>query len=103
MRKQGDSGGKGYLVIRVSISDPAAYEEYKRLSGPAVAQYGGRFLARGGLRETLEGPEEQRRVVLIEFPDCAAARTFYHSPEYARAIQCRKDAATAEFLLLEGT
>jgi len=94
--------GKGYLVIRVAIRDPGAYEEYKRHSGPAVAQYGGRFLARGGMLETLEGPAETRRVVLIEFPDIEAARQFYFSPEYARAIECRRDAASAEFLLLEG-
>jgi len=94
--------GRGYLVIRVHITDPVAYEEYKRHSGPAVAQYGGRFLARGGMLETLEGPAETRRVVLIEFPDPQAARRFYLSPEYARAMECRRDAARAEFLLLEG-
>ena len=36
-------------------TDPRLFEEYKKLSPPTVAQYGGRFLARGGHTETAEG------------------------------------------------
>lgn len=93
---------KAYVIVRANITDPGAYEEYKLHSGPAVARYGGRFLARGGAMETLEGPAEQGRVVLIEFPDMDAAQRWYHSPEYQHAISIRKDAATAQFVLLEG-
>lgn len=93
---------KAYVIVRANVTDPEAYEEYKQHSGPAVARYGGHFLARGGLIETLEGDEESRRVVLIEFPDLDTARRWYSSPEYQNAISIRKDAAKAQFLLLEG-
>lgn len=93
---------KAYVIVRVSISDPEAYEEYKQHSGPAVVRYGGHFLARGGVLETLEGETETGRVVLIEFPDLEAARRWYNSPEYRYAISLRKDAADAQFVLLEG-
>ncbi|MDH3400525.1 MAG: DUF1330 domain-containing protein [Chromatiales bacterium] len=93
---------KAYVIVRANVTDPEAYEEYKQHSGPAVARYGGHFLARGGLLETLEGDEEGCRVVLIEFPDLDTARRWYNSPEYQHAISIRKDAAKAQFLLLEG-
>jgi uncharacterized protein (DUF1330 family) len=93
---------KAYVIVRAKVTDPEAYEEYKQHSGPAVARYGGHFLARGGLLETLEGGEESGRVVLIEFPDLDTARRWYNSPEYQQAISIRKDAAKAQFVLLEG-
>jgi uncharacterized protein (DUF1330 family) len=93
---------RAYVIVRADISDPVAYEQYKTHSGPAVALYGGRFLARGGLLEALEGPVESSRVVLIEFPDLETARRWYNSPEYQFAISLRRDAAKAQFLLLEG-
>jgi uncharacterized protein (DUF1330 family) len=93
---------KAYVIVRAKVTDPEAYEEYKQHSGPAVARYGGHFLARGGLLETLEGGEESSRVVLIEFPDLDTARRWYNSPEYQQAISIRKDAAKAQFVLLEG-
>lgn len=93
---------KAYVIVRANVSDPEAYEEYKQHSGPAVTRYGGHFLARGGLLETLEGGAETGRVVLLEFPDMEAARRWYNSPEYQYAISIRKDAAKAQFVLLEG-
>lgn len=93
---------KAYVIVRANVTDPDAYEEYKQHSGPAVARYGGHFLARGGALETLEGDPESDRVVLLEFPDMDTARRWYNSPEYQHAISIRKDAAKAQFLLLEG-
>jgi uncharacterized protein (DUF1330 family) len=94
---------KAYVIVRASVTDPEAYEEYKQHSGPAVVRYGGHFLARGGLLETLEGQAETGRVVLLEFPDLEAARRWYNSPEYQHAISLRRDAADAQFILLEGS
>ncbi len=34
---------------------PAAYETYKALAQAAIAEYGGRYLVRGGAAEILEG------------------------------------------------
>ena len=36
-----------YVLNDMEITDPAMFEEYKKLSPATVAQYGGRFLARG--------------------------------------------------------
>jgi len=89
-----------YVVAQVRVSDPAAYEEYKKLSGPAVAAYGGRFLVRGGQIEMLEGESPAERVVLVEFPDAETARAWYDSEAYRAARAVRAPASQAVFTLV---
>lgn len=91
-----------YIVVDALVTDPAAYEQYKKLSPGAVAKHGGRFLARGGRTEVLEGGWQPNRVVILEFPDVAAARAFYDGPEYREAREARKDAADFNMILVEG-
>ena len=91
-----------YLIVRASVSDSAAYESYKRLAQRAVQRFEGRYLVRGGDSVTLEGAEEQRRVVVIEFPSMERARAFYDSAEYQEARSYRVGAAEAQFIIVEG-
>ena len=63
-----------YVINDMVVTDPELFERYKQLSPPTVAQYGGRFLARGGQIENLEGDWSPRRVVIIEFPSLERAR-----------------------------
>lgn len=91
-----------YIIARVKITDPRKYEAYKALTPAAVAAHGGRYVVRGGPVRTLEGEPETRRVVVIEFPDLAAAETFYHSAEYQTAKAKRDGAAEGQFIIVEG-
>lgn len=91
-----------YLIVRLEVSDPARLKEYATATPPIIAQYGGKFLARGGHTVTLEGPTETRRVVVIEFPSLAAAEAYYHSAQYSEARKLRAGAAIAEFIAVEG-
>ena len=74
-----------YIVVDCEVTDPAKYEQYKELAPPAIARYGGRYLARGGASAVLEGDWQPKRVVILEFPSLAAAKEFYDSPEYRAA------------------
>ena len=67
-----------------------------------VAAYGGRFLVRGGATQTLEGDWSPKRAVVIEFPDAAALRRWYDSPEYAPLLALRKRAARSTLVAMEG-
>jgi uncharacterized protein (DUF1330 family) len=93
---------KAYVLVDVEVTDPAAYENYRKLSGPAAAAYGGRFIVRGGETEVLEGDRVPHRVVVLEFPDADAARAWYDSPEYREARAARANAAHGSFVLVEG-
>ena len=62
--------------------------------------FGGK--ARSASTETLEGDEETRRVVIIEFPDAAAARAWYESDEYQALKGIREDAGDGQFIIVDG-
>ncbi len=91
-----------YIIARVEVTDADKYETYKAAAPAAIAKYGGTYLARGGAVETVEGEDESRRVVILQFPDMDAARTFYNSPEYTAAREKRAGAANGQFLIVEG-
>ncbi len=91
-----------YLIARVEVTNPEAYENYKKLAAEAIAKYEGRYLARAGNMETLEGDEESRRVVIVAFPTLEQAKKFYDSPEYQEAKAARKGAAKGQFVIVDG-
>jgi uncharacterized protein (DUF1330 family) len=67
-----------------------------------IAQYGGKFLHRGGGVQPLEGDWPQRRRVLLEFPSKERALEWYNSPEYEKPLALRKAHSNGRLLLLEG-
>jgi len=92
----------GYIVLDVVVRDPVAYERYKQLAGATVTAYGGRYLVRGGVAETLEGSWRPSRLVVLEFPSATQARAWWTSPEYEPAKAIRQSCADTEMLLVEG-
>jgi uncharacterized protein (DUF1330 family) len=91
-----------YLVAIGSVKDPEAYQAYRVLAAAAVKQYDGRFLARGGKSEVLEGSFPGPRVVVVEFPSVERAREFFNSPEYQAARQKRLPVADLNLIVVEG-
>ncbi|MBP7242172.1 DUF1330 domain-containing protein [Amaricoccus sp.] len=92
-----------YLVVDTDISDADAYERYKALARPVVEAYGGEYLARGGALDVFECDLwTPSRLVIIRFPDAAAARAWADSPEYAAVRPIRHGAARATLAVVEG-
>ena len=91
-----------YIIALIEVTDPQRYAEYTKLTPAAIERYGGKFIVRGGEKLTLEGPQENRRVVVLEFPTFQQAQTFFHSPEYEHAKSFRQGAADASFVLING-
>lgn len=91
-----------YVINDMEVTDPVTFDEYRRLSPATVAQYGGRFLARGGTTEPLEGGWEPRRLVILEFPSVAQAKAWIDSPEYAPARALRQASAKSRMVVTEG-
>jgi uncharacterized protein (DUF1330 family) len=91
-----------YVVVQINVRDAARYEEYKGMAPASIAQYGGRYLVRGGTAETLEGTWRPARFVVLEFPSAARAREWWNSTEYALAKVLRQASADTEMLLVEG-
>ena len=91
-----------YVIANITVSDPVRYEEYKKLAGPSVAGYDGKYLVRGGTAEVLEGGWMPNRVVVLEFPSVERAREWWNSNEYAAAIGIRHASAESEMIMVEG-
>jgi uncharacterized protein (DUF1330 family) len=90
------------IFASVEITDPAAYEDYRRRVPAIIAAYGGRYLARGGAVERLEGDAPLNRLVILEFSDIAQLKAFYNSAEYQPLLAIRKRAARSSLLAIEG-
>jgi len=91
-----------YVVVQVEVQDAETYERYKPLVPGSLEPFGGRFLARGGKTEPLEGSWHPKRFVIVEFPDAERARAWWSSTEYAEAKALRQASAHTEMLLVEG-
>jgi uncharacterized protein (DUF1330 family) len=91
-----------YVIADVTVKNPEVYAEYRSQVLATVAKYGGRFLVRGGASDVLEGDWRPGRVVVIEFPDMAAAKAWYGSAEYGPLVKLRQSASTGSLLLIEG-
>jgi uncharacterized protein (DUF1330 family) len=92
-----------YVIADVrDARDQDALVEYRRGNTESVTRHGGRFVARGGQIELLEGEWDTRRIVVIEFPDMAAARGWHESDDYAPLKALRQSASDTNIILVDG-
>jgi len=91
-----------YIIANVEVTDPALYEQYRAQVPAIIAKYGGRYLARGGASQVLEGNTAAHRMVILEFADMAALKAFHGSPEYQPLIALRQRASNSSLLAVEG-
>ena len=93
---------KGYVVANVKVEDAAGYEAYRSRTAEVIAQYGGRFLVRGGEVEVIEGDPGIARLIILEFPSVEAAHRFYQSPEYQAILPDRLTSASSTLFVVNG-
>jgi uncharacterized protein (DUF1330 family) len=91
-----------YVIARVNVTDAEQYAEYTRRTPAVIEHFGGRFLARGGQTVTIEGPEAEGRIVVLEFDTLEQAVACFRSPIYAEAKQYRLGAAEMQLIAVEG-
>jgi uncharacterized protein (DUF1330 family) len=93
-----------YVIACVNDAwDQEKLAEYRERNTDAVAKHHGRFVARGGNQEILEGDYSPLRVVIIEFDDLEAAKGWYDSDDYAPLRELRRSASDTDIFVVEGT
>lgn len=92
-----------YVIVDIEVNDPEGYEDYKKLAPAAVQLYGGRYLARGGKCEVLEGEWVPNRLVILEFDTVEQAKAWLYSEEYRPARELRHRYARTNMVVIEGT
>jgi uncharacterized protein (DUF1330 family) len=69
----------------VIVRNAEAFQTYRTRAEEAIVKYGGRYLARGGEVQALEGVWSPRNVVIVEFSSMEQARAWYTSPTHPRS------------------
>ncbi|GAB4156348.1 MAG: DUF1330 domain-containing protein [Sphingomonadales bacterium] len=90
-----------YVVAAIDVKDPSFMEAYGPGAHQCIAKHGGRYIARGRAA-TLEGDDQPQVVVILEFPDEAAARAFHADPEYKPFLDMRRAATDSRLWLASG-
>lgn len=92
---------KGYWIAQMDVKDAATYDRYRDANAKPLADFGARFLVRGGEQQIREGTSHSRTVIL-EFPSYADAIACYDSPAYQQAKELRLDASVGDLMIVEG-
>lgn len=93
---------KGYWIVTYrTIKDPDKLAAYAKLAGPAIEQFGGRYVARGNPSKTFEKGLMQR-VVVSEFESVEKAIAAHDCPGYQAALKALGDGADRDIRIVEG-
>lgn len=92
---------KGYWIANNIVSDAETYENYKASNAAPFAEFGARFVVRGGQQDIREGSANPRTVV-IEFPSYEAAVACYDSDAYRQAKAIRDPISEGTLIIVEG-
>ena len=91
-----------FVITYLEVTDPQAFQAYREAARPTFALYGGKPIVVDGAFEVLEGMVQPKSVVVVEFESMEHARRWYASPEYAKTIPMRQQAANASLILVDG-
>lgn len=90
-----------WIAAHMNIKDMDKLMAYAEQAGPVIEAHGGRFLARAGRVETMEGYEQQR-VVVTEFESLEAAVKCYNSDDYQAAKAKLDGGVERDICIIEG-
>ena len=91
-----------YLIADIEVREPERYKAYVESVPALIAKHGGTYRVRGGEVTALEGGWSPGRLIVLEFPDRAAALAFYNDPRYAPFRTLRQSTTDTQLVLAEG-
>jgi uncharacterized protein (DUF1330 family) len=91
-----------FLIANVDVKDPDRYDAYRQQVPASIERFGGRYLARGGNVEVLEGQWPVKRLVIVEFPSRERAMAWWSSDDYAALRALRQATAVSQLMIVDG-
>jgi uncharacterized protein (DUF1330 family) len=91
-----------YVIVDIDVINPKEYQDYIKKAPATIEAYEGKYLARGGRTELLEGNWVPKRLVILEFESLEKAKEWLESPEYQPARQMRHRTARTNMVVIEG-
>jgi uncharacterized protein (DUF1330 family) len=92
-----------FMIIQADITDPERFMDYAKRAPALIEQFGGRYRVMRGECVQLEGADDNRKIVVSEWPSMDAAQRFWNSPEYEELKRLREGAANVHVYLAEIT
>ena len=92
-----------YSVLDVTPTNEEWIPEYLPIANRLLAKHGGKYLARTGSHEQMEGTSEPVALrIIIEWPSKEAALNFSNDPEYIPQLKTRTEGSVSHHFLIEG-
>ncbi len=90
-----------YVIVTVKkVLNIEAFREYADRVKPLIERHGGRYVAVDKTPEVRAGEWPFVRTIVASFPNIAAARTWYDSPEYQQIVPIRLRAIDANIVMV---
>ena len=86
----------------IEVTDPEKMAVYGPAAAATVEKYGGRYLARGGNFDVVEGDWQFHLPVILEFESLEKAHEWYDSEDYREPLALRQSASRANGVFIEG-
>ena len=90
-----------YVVNEIWVNDAEVFQTYVVQVPPTLAAFGGRYVVRSGPTLAVEG-DPPGRIVILEFPDRAAALAWRASPAYQAILPIRDASSTSRVYVADG-
>jgi len=91
-----------YIIAQLKFTRRELYDRYQARFFDVFRRFKGRVLVADEQPQVLEGRFERDKVVVLEFPDRAAAMEFQESSDYAEIAADRKAGADAVVIMVRG-
>ena len=92
---------KAYVIAQIKVEDPEVYSQYTAQTPATIAAHGGKFIARAGQADVLEGETSNYRTVILEFPSREAVNNWFHSPEYQAIKHLRAASSSGSLIVVD--
>jgi uncharacterized protein (DUF1330 family) len=91
-----------YVIVDSDIKNPEGMKEYIEKVGATLGAHGGKPIIAGTNIEVMEGDWRPNRIVVVAFPDMAAAKAWYNSPDYQTILPIRTANTDDKMIFVEG-
>ncbi len=92
----------GYVITDVEITDAERYAEFMEKVTPTIENHGGKFVARGGAVDVIEGNWSPPRLAILEFGSVGQVREWLNSTEYSELNELRTGSSNINMVVVEG-
>ncbi len=91
-----------YLIADVEITDESLYAQFRERMTPTLEAYSGRFIARGGEINVIDGSWNPKRLAIVAFDSMEQARSWLTSSEFKDLDGIRNSSSNINLVLVEG-